>query len=56
MNVAGLPAVSLPVVGIGDGLTMSVQVIGRPGGDATVLRLAHELEHCVAGELHRTRG
>ena len=56
VNVAGLPAVSLPVVGIGDGLTMSVQVIGRPGGDATVLRLAHELEHCVAGELHRTRG
>ncbi len=42
LNVAGLPAISLP---IGDGvLPMAVQAIGRPGDEVTLLRFAAQLE------------
>lgn len=42
VNVAGLPAVTVPVAT--EGRPMSVQLIGRPGGEATILSLAAELE------------
>jgi amidase len=43
-NLAGLPAVSLPLHSTDDGLPVGVQVIGPPAGDAILLRLSAELE------------
>ena len=50
VNVAGLPAITLPV-GVtaddhpdGGGLPMGVQLIGRPGGERTLLALGAQLE------------
>lgn len=48
VNVAGLPAVTVPVAYAEDGHPVSVQLIGRPGGEAHILHLAAHLE--------RTRG
>jgi len=44
VNVAGLPAITLPVHQTADGLPMGVQLIGRPGGEATLLALGAQLE------------
>jgi amidase len=44
VNVAGLPAVTLPLTTDATGHPVSVQLIGRPGGEATLLSLAAELE------------
>lgn len=48
VNVAGLPALTLPVTTSADGHPVSVQLIGRPGGESTILAVAAELE-CRAG-------
>ena len=49
-NVAGLPAISLPV-GVtgaghpdGEGLPMGVQLVGRPGGERVLLAIGAQLE------------
>jgi amidase len=44
VNVAGLPAVTLPVTVAASGHPVSVQLVGRPGGEATILSLAAQLE------------
>jgi len=44
VNVTGQPALSLPLHGSEDGLPIGVQLIGRPFGEATLLRLAAQLE------------
>lgn len=44
VNVAGLPAITVPVAFTDDGLPMSVQLIGRPGGEATLLSIAAQFE------------
>jgi Asp-tRNA(Asn)/Glu-tRNA(Gln) amidotransferase A subunit family amidase len=44
VNLAGLPAVSLPAGFSGDGLPLSVHVIGRRGGEETLLEVAATLE------------
>lgn len=44
VNVAGLPALVLPVHDTAEGLPMGVQLIGRPGGEATLFALAAQLE------------
>jgi amidase len=44
VNVCGLPAITLPVAQTADGLPMGVQLIGRPGGEATLLALGAQLE------------
>jgi len=44
INVCGLPAITLPVSQTTDGLPMGVQLIGRPGGEATLLALGAQLE------------
>jgi len=47
-SLAGLPAVSLPT-GLDDrGLPLSLQIMGRPFDEATVLRAARALEVQVA--------
>lgn len=47
VNVAGLPAIVLPVTVDASGHPVSVQLIGRPGGEATIIALAAELERRV---------
>ena len=44
VNVAGLPAVTIPVTTDAEGHPVSVQLVGRPGGEATLLEVAAQLE------------
>lgn len=44
VNVAGLPAITLPVYETPDGLPMGVQLIGRPGGEHVLLSIGAQLE------------
>ncbi|MER7798030.1 amidase [Microbacterium sp. NPDC096154] len=44
VNVCGLPAVTVPVATAPDGHPVSVQLIGRPGGEALILHVAAHLE------------
>jgi amidase len=46
-TLGGLPAVSVPVGFSGGGLPMGVQLIGRPGGDVDLLRLAKRYEATI---------
>lgn len=43
-NVAGLPAITLPVAVTDAGLPMGVQLVGRPGGESTLLAIGAQLE------------
>jgi amidase len=43
-NITGQPAVSLPLHWTKDGLPVGVQLVGQPMAEATVLRLAAQLE------------
>lgn len=52
VNVAGLPAIVLPVTLDDSGHPVSVQLVGRPGGESTIVALAAELERRV-GRLPR---
>ncbi len=47
VNVAGLPAISLPVAESADGIPMGVQLIGRPGGERTLLSIGAQLERRI---------
>ncbi|BDI23281.1 amidase [Herbiconiux sp. L3-i23] len=47
VNVSGLPAVTLPVSTTEQGLPMGVQLIGRPGGEATILSIGRQLERAL---------
>jgi len=51
LNVSGLPAIVLPVTETDDGLPMGVQLIGRPGGERTLLSLATQLERRIRWNL-----
>ncbi|GMA26880.1 hypothetical protein GCM10025874_01330 [Arenivirga flava] len=44
LNVTGLPAITLPVDVTDAGQPMGVQLIGRPGGEATLLAIGAQLE------------
>jgi len=46
-NVSGLPALVLPIHQTEDGLPMGVQIVGRPGGEATLLAIGTQLERRV---------
>lgn len=52
VNVAGLPAIVVPVTVDASGHPVSVQLIGRPGGEAAIIALAAVLEERV-GSLPR---
>lgn len=51
VNVAGLPAITLPVAETAEGLPMGIQLIGRPGGEATLLSLGSQLERRIRWQL-----
>ena len=44
VNVSGLPAIALPVATTDAGLPMGVQLVGRPGGERTLLAIGAQLE------------
>ena len=46
VNIAGLPAVSLPA-GFADGLPIGMQVIGKPFAEETILKVAHAYEQAT---------
>jgi amidase len=46
-NVTGLPAISLPVYQTAAGIPMGVQLIGRPGGESTLLSIGAQLERRI---------
>jgi amidase len=46
-NVTGLPAITLPVHQTEAGIPMGVQLIGRPGGEATLLAIGTQLERRI---------
>jgi aspartyl-tRNA(Asn)/glutamyl-tRNA(Gln) amidotransferase subunit A len=43
-NVAGFPAISIPLVSDDRSLPAALQIVARPGGDAALLRIAREME------------
>ena len=47
VNLTGLPAITLPVHQTAEGLPMGVQLIGRPGEEATLLAIGRQLERRV---------
>ena len=52
VNVAGLPAITVPVLADETGRPWSVQLVGRPGGETMLLALAASLED-ARGDLPR---
>ena len=52
-SFVGLPVVSVPIVSPGS-LPLGVQLVGRPFEEASVLRVAAQLEAEVCNSLHRT--
>ncbi|WP_026544509.1 amidase [Arthrobacter sp. 35/47] len=44
VNVCGLPAISVPVYSTAGGLSMSIQLIGRPSAEADLLTVSAQLE------------
>ena len=48
INFCGFPALSMPCGRSGDGLPVNLQVVGRPGADATVLRVARWCEQVLS--------
>lgn len=52
-NYLGLPAVSVPAGRDGNRMPIGLQVVAAPGGDASVLRLAHAFEQLLQFEQTR---
>lgn len=47
VNVCGLPAIALPVYRTAENVPMGVQLVGRPGGEATLLAIGAQLERRI---------
>ncbi|KAG0470407.1 hypothetical protein HPP92_017107 [Vanilla planifolia] len=52
-NLLGLPAISVPVGHDKEGLPIGLQLIGRPWGEATILRVASVVEELCCGSRKR---
>jgi amidase len=55
-NVTGLPAITLPVAATDEGLPMGIQLIGRPGGEATLLAIGAQLERRIGWQRRHPPG
>lgn len=54
VNVCGLPAISVPVFTTAEGLSMSIQLIGRPSAEADLLTVSAQLEEHLRTGQNRT--
>lgn len=52
-NLAGVPAISVPCGFTSDNMPISLQIVGRPFEDATVMRVAHAYEQATAWHTRR---
>ena len=52
INIAGVPAISIPA-GFADGLPIGMQIIGKPFGEETILKIAYAYEQ--ATEWHKRK-
>ena len=52
INIAGVPGISIPA-GFADGLPIGMQIIGKPFGEETILRVAYAYEQ--ATEWHKRK-
>lgn len=52
-NLAGVPAISVPCGFTSDDLPISLQIVGRPFEDATVMRVAHAYEQATTWHTRR---
>jgi aspartyl-tRNA(Asn)/glutamyl-tRNA(Gln) amidotransferase subunit A len=52
INIAGVPAISIPA-GFGEGLPIGMQIIGKPFGEETILKVAYAYEQ--ATEWHKKK-
>ena len=52
INIAGLPGISIPA-GFADGLPIGMQIIGKPFGEETILKVAYAYEQ--ATEWHKRK-
>jgi len=52
INIAGLPAISIPA-GFADGLPIGMQIIAKPFGEETILKIAHAYQQ--ATDWHKRR-
>ena len=50
VNVAGLPAITLPIGTSAGGLPIGMQLIGRPGGEGVLLSIGRQLERRLRWE------
>ena len=55
INLAGLPALSLPCGFDGDGMPIGLQIIGKHFDEATVLRTAYAYEQATEWHLKKPR-
>ena len=55
-NITGLPAISLPVHQTAAGLPIGAQLVGGPWDEATLLRLASQLEQAIGWHERRPAG
>ncbi|MFC2013542.1 Asp-tRNA(Asn)/Glu-tRNA(Gln) amidotransferase subunit GatA [Chloroflexota bacterium] len=46
INIAGVPAISIPA-GFGDGLPIGMQIIGKPFGEETILKIAYAYQQAT---------
>jgi aspartyl-tRNA(Asn)/glutamyl-tRNA(Gln) amidotransferase subunit A len=46
INIAGVPAISIPA-GFADGLPIGMQIIGKPFGEETILKVAHAYQQAT---------
>lgn len=50
VNLAGLPALAVPVAASGDGLPIGVQIVGAPGTESTILAAGLAVQNALAPE------
>ena len=52
-NVAGVPALSIPCGFTGDGLPLSLQIVGKPMAEGLLFRVAHAYQQATDWHLRR---